>query len=529
MKSIAELLASLARPEVVEFGLVTDRLPSINVGGKFEPVDDVAPSSEDVLRMLAAVGGSAHVASLSETPSQWTTQLDGIGVVSIAAMKRDDIVHARFTLAKREGRSVPPVPRAKPPSLAAPPPSSTKLRASAPVPAPKAPKPTVPKWNEDDDEPTLQTVLPAPRRAPSLTDISIPIEVELLPPRTDESDPYPVGRRGSAAEDEDVATGPVHSPSQQRLASAPPVSVDAGTTLDDFLALAIASGASDLHLAGGRPVLVRVAGELVSRAAAVGEEHVQRLVKEIVPGRLRGALERDGVCDFALDHAEHGRFRVNASRQHTGYKLSLRVIPKEVPTLGALGLRAALSPVIDFEAGLVLITGPMGHGKSSTLAALVDHLNHETARHVMTIEEPIEHLHPKRKAFLSQREVGQHSPTRARALETALWADVDTLVIGEVRDAVCARHALRASEGGRLVLATISAPTAVSAMTAFVDLLPPAEHGWARTSLASSLRWVVAQKLTRGDDGLLHVDVEIWSWSRDLDALAPNASNEREA
>jgi twitching motility protein PilT len=523
MKTIEELLKNLARPEVLEFGLVTHRLPSVNIGGKFEPVDDEAPSTERVMQMLVAMGGGRHVETLGDKPVQWTTRLDGVGVIAIAAIMRKDIVQARFTVAKREvpaersalattQRSLPdkaiPQVRATAPQVQA---QAIKLPRVPPVPVQN-----VPELDRDpDDEPTLQTRLAkasgtgpnetrpkTPRRSAAVAPSPGPIAVRKI------ATPTSVDVVDIDAAKADASSGPA------------PMRLESDLDADSFLAMAVATRASELFIVAGRPIVLRIAADLHARTQAVPAEHVERIAKEIVPARLREALERDGSCDFAIEHPTHGRFRVNVSRQRTGFKLNLRVIPKELPTLATLGLPDAILDGLRHQRGLVLVTGPACQGKSTTLAALVDHLNRERARHIMTVENPIEHLHPRKKGFVSQRDVAIHARTQARTIRTALREDIDTLVLGEIRDAESVRHALVACESGRLVLGTMNAPAAAKAIDRMLGLLSPAEEPWARASLASSLRLIVGQRLVPSADRTrLHVAVELLPWSAALYTL----------
>ncbi|MCW5813859.1 MAG: Flp pilus assembly complex ATPase component TadA [Labilithrix sp.] len=274
--------------------------------------------------------------------------------------------------------------------------------------------------------------------------------------------------------------------------------------------MAVAAKATDLIIAAGRPVLLRVASDLQQRTQSVPADQVERIAKDIVPARLRETLEKEGSCEFAVEHLTHGRFRVNVSRQRTGVKLTLRVIAKELPTLASLGLPEAVAAGIRHESGLVVIAGPAGHGKSSTLAALVDMLNRESAKHVATIEEPIEHVHPRKKGFVSQRDVGLHTRTKAKAFHSALRSDPDVVVVHELRDVDSVRLALTAAEGGRLVLGTMNAPGAVQAAERMLRMFGPTEHAWARAALASTLRLVVGQQLVPSADRTrLHAAVEL--------------------
>ncbi|MBX3201075.1 MAG: Flp pilus assembly complex ATPase component TadA [Labilithrix sp.] len=867
MKTIEELLKNLARPEVLEFGLVTNRLPSVNIGGKFEPVDDEAPSTERLMQMLVTMGGSRYVDSLTDKPVQWTTRLDGVGVIAVAAILRKDIVQARFTVAKREApaarspvattqptpattpsvrpseraalasapasgvgptartsgqhglartqesRQVPTAapspqpPSAKPqpaaaqgraqPAVAGAPSSATMTAAKATAQiqpqviknvaaaapsarvqaAPAVPVPPPDDEWDDDDEPTLQTLSPPvttppgtgpgePKPKPARRPEEVARGEDAAIPRRDEpaaekagaeraaaekaaaekaaaekaaaekaaaekaaaekaaaekaaaeraaaeraaveklavekaaaeklaaeraaaekaaaekaaaekaaaekaaaekaaaekaaaekaaaekagaeraaaekasaeraaaeraaaekaaaekaaaeraaaeklaaekaaaeklaaeraaaeklaadkaareralaeravaekaaqeraareraaaeaqrakstpsQAPAMVGRRistptsvdavdveitttdgGSAARpvrldidlDADGAENTVSVAGESNGASGRAAAaekerprVDASAAVDSFLAMAVAARASDLVIVAGRPILLRVASDLLPRTQSLPAEHVERIAREIVPARLRDTLERDGSCDFAVEHPTHGRFRVNVSKQRTGFKLNLRVIPKEIPTLAALGLPDALAGALRHQRGLVLVTGPAGHGKSTTLAALVDHLNRESARHVMTIEEPIEHVHLRKKGLVSQRDVGLHARTRSRTIQTALREDIDALVLADMRDAESVRHALVACESGRLVLGTMNMPSAAKTVDRILDLFSAAEEPWVRASLAASLRLIVGQRLVPSADRTrLHAAVELLPWS----------------
>jgi twitching motility protein PilT len=191
-------------------------------------------------------------------------------------------------------------------------------------------------------------------------------------------------------------------------------------------------------------------------------------------------------------------------------KLTLRVVSKEMPTLATLGLPESIAKAVQHHSGLVLIAGPAGHGKSSTLAALIDQINRETARHVATIEEPIENVHPRKKGLVSQRDVGLHTRNKAKAFHSALRSDPDVLVISELRDGESIRQALSAAEGGRLVLATINAPSVSVALERMLRPFGKSDEHWARTTLAATLRLVVAQQLVPSSDRTrLHAAVEL--------------------
>ncbi len=297
------------------------------------------------------------------------------------------------------------------------------------------------------------------------------------------------------------APSPVES---SPVAFAPTAAPAAPAGLRDLIAHARRIAASDLHIITGRPTLMRVAGDLAPRAghdAVLGEAEVEKMVRALVPARLRSLLETDGSCDFAFDEETSGRIRANVSRQRTGYKISLRLIPAGVPTLASLGLPDMIGAATHHHQGLIVVTGPTGHGKTTTLAALVDLINRETTHHIITVEDPIEYVHPRKRAMLSQREVGTHTRTFAAALKASLRQDPDVIVVGELRDTETVRMALSASETGHLVLGTMNTPSAAKTIDRLIDLFPPSDQAQVRATLAGGLRMVVSQRLLPAADG----------------------------
>ncbi len=266
-------------------------------------------------------------------------------------------------------------------------------------------------------------------------------------------------------------------------------------SFEELVAAARKLSASDLHIIALRPPMFRIAGELVPKGDPISAEGAEQLVMPLVPERLVPVLDRDGSCDFALQHPSAGRFRVNVSRHRTGLKACLRVIPPETPTLVSLGLPESLAQATHHHQGLIVVTGPSGQGKTSTLAALVNLINSETSHHVITVEDPIEFVHPRKKAMMSQREVGSHTRTFQSALKGSLREDPDVIVVGELRDTETVRMALSASETGHLVLATMNTPSAARTIDRLIDLFPPADQGQVRMTLAGGLRMIVSQRL----------------------------------
>ncbi len=193
--------------------------------------------------------------------------------------------------------------------------------------------------------------------------------------------------------------------------------------------------------------------------------------------------------------------RVNVARQRTGLKGCFRCIPAAVPTLASLGLPPEIERATHHHQGLVLVTGPTGHGKTTTLAAIVDIINRDTTHHVITVEDPVEYLHPRKRALMSQREVGTATRTFAAALKASLREDPDVIVVGELRDTETVRMALAASETGHLVLGTMNTPSAAKTIDRLVDLFPTADQQQVRMTLAGGLHLIVSQRLVPTTDG----------------------------
>lgn len=302
---------------------------------------------------------------------------------------------------------------------------------------------------------------------------------------------------------------PVRARTEAKPAEAPAVDAE----LCQLVARAVRRGASDLHLASGRPVRARIGGALTpldgdERVRSTAE--IDRMRASVLPARLASAYEASGSADFAIDVGSDGRVRVSASRTLAGSRLALRLLPGKAKTVAELGLPEEIIRALEHHQGLVVVAGPTGHGKTSTLAALVDHVNETRASHVITIEDPIEIVHESKKSVVSQREVGRNAKSFARALEGALRQDPDVVVVGELRDTETVRMALAASETGHLVLVTMNTPSAARAIEHLIDLFPTDEQPQVRITLSAALRLVTCQRLVPGKSGgARHVAVEI--------------------
>jgi len=272
--------------------------------------------------------------------------------------------------------------------------------------------------------------------------------------------------------------------------------------LDGLLTRAVEMRASDLHVQAGAPVKLRLNGELLDDAPQPlpAAEAEAILLGGLEPGQ-RSLFEQHGELDFAYTIPGVGRFRANVYRQHRGMNGIFRVIPPAPPSLQELGLPATLARVVNFHQGLVLLTGPAGCGKSSTLAALIDILNTERRDHILMIEDPIEHLHPSKRCVVNQRQVSRHTESFARGLRAALREDPDIIVIGELRDRDTISLALTAAETGHLVLSTLHTNSAIRTINRILGVFPPNQQPQIRTMMSESLKAIVSQRLIRTTDG----------------------------
>jgi twitching motility protein PilT len=272
--------------------------------------------------------------------------------------------------------------------------------------------------------------------------------------------------------------------------------VQPASRLDALLARAAQMKASDLHIHSGSPVRLRLHGDLVDDEGAplpVAEAEAM-LVAALTPEQ-RALFEANGEIDFAYTLAGVGRFRSNIYRQHRGTDGVFRIIPPQPPTLEELGLPASLARVVNYHQGLVLLTGPAGCGKSSTLAALVNILNEERRDHILTIEDPIEHIHTSKRCVVNQRQVNRHTESFARALRGALREDPDIIVIGELRDLETLSLALTAAETGHLVLGTLHTNSAIRTISRILGVFPPNQQEQVRAMISESLKAIVSQRL----------------------------------
>jgi twitching motility protein PilT len=271
--------------------------------------------------------------------------------------------------------------------------------------------------------------------------------------------------------------------------------------IDKFLRLMAEKGASDLHMPCGSPPMMRVHGELQRvNYRGLEDAELQPLLEEIMPPRCLKEFRESRDTDFIYELAGVGRFRSNAFVQRHGTSAVFRLIPQEVLTADQLGLPAAIRAFASLPKGLVLVTGPTGSGKSTTLAAIVDLVNEQRKDHILTIEDPIEFVHKNKNCLVSQRQVGDHTGDFAKALRQALREDPDVILVGEMRDLETIELAITAAETGHLVFGTLHTTSAPKTVDRVIDAFPSEQQEQIRTMLSESLRGVVAQVLLKRID-----------------------------
>jgi len=274
--------------------------------------------------------------------------------------------------------------------------------------------------------------------------------------------------------------------------------------IDEYLRFAIQAGASDFHLSAGVPPMYRVFGAMSSIGGgedAFTADRAADLVGEILPAGNKAEFERGWDTDFAYEIAGHGRFRVNAFRDRHGVGAVFRHIPDALKTFEELGLPPIIAEFCMLSKGLVLVTGPTGSGKSTTLAAMVDYINRNRKDHMITIEDPIEFVHPNKGCLINQREVNHHTESFSTALRAALRQDPDIVLVGEMRDLETTETAIKTAETGHLVLATLHTSTAAGSVERIVDQFPADRQAQIRTMLSISLKGIVSQMLLPKLDG----------------------------
>lgn len=271
--------------------------------------------------------------------------------------------------------------------------------------------------------------------------------------------------------------------------------------IDVLLKAAKDMGASDLHVLSGYPPVLRYHGDIQPVDFQVlSAEQCRQLVYEMMSDEQVATFEREGDLDFSYEIGDELRVRANVFEQYRGVSACLRILPSQIFPLEQLGLPSAISRFADLTKGLVVVTGAPGSGKSSTLAALIDHINSNQRKHIISLEDPIEYVHVNKQSIVNQREVGRHMTSFAAGLRAALREDPDIILVGEMRDRETIALALTAAEVGQLVFATLHTASAAQSVTRIIDAFPAAEQDQVRSVLADNLQGVIAQRLIRRRD-----------------------------
>lgn len=271
--------------------------------------------------------------------------------------------------------------------------------------------------------------------------------------------------------------------------------------VDAFLDLLIKQSGSDLHLVSGNAPRIRLLGEIHPvKYRELTSQETQQLLYEIMPTHIRATFEKQGGVDFAYEISNRSRFRVNIFQHLDGIGAVFRQIPTRVPTLESLKLPATVKNLIRLRKGLILVTGPTGSGKTTTLSAMINQINHDRHGHIITIEDPIEYVHQNNQCLISQRELGLHTDSFSDALHSALREDPDVILVGEMRDLETISMAVTAAEMGILVLATLHTNGAATTVDRIINAFPPSDEPYIRTMLSTSLCGIISQQLLRTAD-----------------------------
>lgn len=268
--------------------------------------------------------------------------------------------------------------------------------------------------------------------------------------------------------------------------------------ISTILEFGVKNNASDVHLSTGEAPMLRIDGDIRrTNTARLDKEAINALVRGIMNDAQRSVFDAELEIDFSFEIRDLARFRVNAFNHNHGAGAVFRTIPSKILSLEDINAPSIFSDIAKIHRGLVLVTGPTGSGKSTTLAAMVDHKNREEAGHILTIEDPIEFVHENKRSLVHQREVGRDSHSFSNALRSALREDPDTILVGELRDIETIRLALTAAETGHLVFGTLHTSSAAKTIDRIIDVFPGAEKEMVRSMLSESLQAVISQSLLK--------------------------------
>lgn len=508
--------------------LLSGRAPRVVKGDVVLPLAREALTDDEVLAMCREAGAGELVDRVGPRPETWTFQGARGPCIGTVVTKGREVL-ATFRAAPTRARTDPRAEaRTKPPTAA--PPSETARRDSRVAKAPSTPPAQARSKSVHPSRPST-TKTPA-SRAQAGAGATTGRRSLSRPPREPRHDELDVGARERAAEGPAPLTAPAHAPSPHLHVPAPPPTPvipappptptvhqppaparpeepaaarreptrAAHPALGRLLREARSRGASDLHLSTSTRPEARLPSGLVAIAEPLAPSAMDSILEDLLSPDLARELERDGGASFAVT-LDGLRLRVNASATLGGSKLAIRLLDAAPRTLAELGLPQEIEQAVHHHQGLVLLTGPSGHGKTTTLAALTDHVNATRACHIIAVEDPVEIPITSKRSMVSQREVHTHTKSFERALKGALRQDPDVIVVGELRDMKTVQMALSASETGHLVLGTMNTPSTAATIDRLIDFFPPGDQPQVRATLAGALRLIVNQRLLPHVDG----------------------------
>jgi twitching motility protein PilT len=520
VSQFALLVPYLESEDIAEIVLETGKPPTVKMAGEYSPISKGTMTTAQIEALIAGTPIAPLVPRSDTDGAAHRVVLEGrphlVRVVRRGDVLQISVEHARAAPAAR--------PAARPASRADAPPSVRPAARPSARPAPRADARPASRPSTRPAGPPSARPAARPQLAPAARPAVAPPPA--TPPAAVVAPAVVAPAVVAPAVVPSPAPAPVPAPVARAEALAPALPVSGGVLvgrLTGILAAARERRASDVHIVSDRPVLVRTAGELVPSGEPLPHAAVEAMLLPLLDPRRREALETRGYVDLGAEGEGAGRLRVNVSRQKTGLKGSFRLVMEPLPSLESLGLPAELAKVTTYHQGLVVIAGPSGHGKTTTLAAIVDIINASRPHHILTVEEPVEFIHPPKRALVSQRDVGLHTRSFAAALKASLREDPDVIVIGELRDRETVEIAMTAAETGHLVMATMSTPSAAKTIDRLIDLFPPEDQQQVRVTLAGALKFVVAQRLlpnVAGDSFVAVVElitgnVPLWAMIRD--------------
>ena len=483
MSQLQDFLQYLDRGDVTELVFQSGAAATAKKKGKPKPVTREAMSARHILKLVTDTPLENLVPREDGASAPTPTRIDGIEyIVTVARSGEMLLVRVR-----RAGRNteLPGVP----------------IGAVAPIVA------SIPAQAVEQEQ-LVPSYEPPPMPAKDRAAVAAPVAVRA--PIMEKPQPRVSYRPPAEA-----------SPLAEFQRADSPVKAPAG--LRALLEQARAQAASDVHIMSGEPPRLRCAGRLTAVGAVLSDQQACALVMPLLNERNAKQFTELGYADFACQLEGVGRLRVNVNKQRSGIKGCFRLIMPEPPTLDSLGLPDELRQMLNYHQGLVVVSGPNGAGKTTTLSALVDLFNSERSVHIITVEDPVEVIHPIKKAIVSQREVGIHTKSFHAALKGSLREDPDVIAIGELRDRETVEKALEAAETGHLVFATMSTPSGARTIDRLIDMFPPDDQSQVRATLAGVLKFVVSQRLVPRKDGngrvvaveLLTGGMALWTLIRD--------------